>query len=143
MANYGLQSTPSRIPFTGYSPTLGNGDAVTPGTSGYVYSNGITQGDAQLARLFRNGAANSAAVRVMYTLLGAAVGGTATKTVARVQAVVGGAGGAMPIETINLVNRVTTAADLTAVQALFNRTTFPATYVADASGNGGGGKGAY
>jgi hypothetical protein len=44
------------------------------------------------------------------------------------------------IETVNLVNRATTANDLAAFQALLTRNTFPATYPPDVSGNGGGGK---
>jgi hypothetical protein len=44
------------------------------------------------------------------------------------------------IETINIVNRATTAADLTAFQALISRVVQPSTYPPDISGNGGGGK---
>jgi hypothetical protein len=140
MANYGLQTTPSQIPFTGYSNTLGGSSAAQGATSGYVYANGLLSADSDVAREFRNGGQVGAVNRILYALLGAAVGGNATKTKAQVQHVVGAPGGLIPIETITLVNRNTTAADLTAVQAIFNRTVFPATYVVDVGGNGGGGK---
>jgi hypothetical protein len=140
MAVYGLQATPGYVAFTGYTNTLGTGPANTSATSGQVLSIGITQTDARLMKTFRRGAGTAAAIQLLYTLLGAATGGTATKTKKQVQGVVGGAGGMTPIETITLVNRATTAADLTAFQALLTRTPFPASYVADLSGNGGGGK---
>lgn len=141
MATYGLQATPGVVAFTGYTNSLGAGPANIYSTSGQVYSNGITQNDAIMARTFRNGAATAAAIRLMRTLLGAAAGSTATKTKAQVQAVQGGnLTGVQTIETINLVNRATTAADLTAFQALLDRDVKPATYIEDASGNGGGGK---
>jgi hypothetical protein len=41
------------------------------------------------------------------------------------------------------VNRNTTAADVTQITALLDRTTYPASYPVDLSGNGGGGKLAY
>jgi hypothetical protein len=140
MANYGLTTTPSRIAFTGYSPTLGGGDAATPSTSGYVYANGLFDQDSDLARILRNGGASAAVNRIVYALLGAAAGSNATKTKPQVQHVTGAPGGLVPIETITLVNRNTTAADLVAVKALFDRTVFPSTYAVDAGGNGGGGK---
>jgi hypothetical protein len=50
-------------------------------------------------------------------------------------------GGARSIETIDEVNRTTAAADVTSLNAnIFNEKRFPATYIEDASGNGGGGK---
>jgi hypothetical protein len=51
---------------------------------------------------------------LIVALLGAVAGGTATKTRARVVAAVE-LGGARPIETINVINRVTTAADVTQI----------------------------
>jgi hypothetical protein len=64
--------------------------------------------------------------RVGYTLLGAAVGGTATDTYTRRTAPTGltdskGLGGLITMETVTTVNRATTAADLTAWQNIFNR----------------------
>lgn len=138
MATYGL-GTPGQVPFTGWSFTLGNGQANLGSTSGYAQFNGIQQGDDRIAKMFRNGAQTAATTQILYALLGAATGGTATKTKARVQHVQGAPGGLIPIETITLVNRPTVANDLTAFQALLTRNPFPATYAPDLSGNGGGG----
>jgi hypothetical protein len=139
MATYGLNATPSQVPFTGYSNTLGSGPANVPATVGYAYFNGIQQGDDRIAKMLRNGGQTGGTTSLIYALLGAATGGTATKTKTRVVAQNGQNVGAPQIETINLINRATTAADLTAIQALFNRVVQPASYPADLSGNGGGG----
>jgi len=140
MATYGLETTPGQVPFTGYTNTLGSGAANQGSTSGYAQFNGVQQGDDRMAKMFRNGAMTSAVTRLMYTLLGAAPGSNATKTKAQVQWQQGSPGGLIPIETITLVSRNTTAADLAAFQALMNRTPTPSSYPADLSGNGGGGK---
>ncbi len=143
MATYGLGATPSQVPFTGYSNTLGVNVANAGATSGYAYFNGVSQGDDRIAKMMRNGAATAGVMQLMYRLLGFAAGQTATKTKAQVKAQNGSDVGSPQVEVINLVNRATTAADLTAFQALMNRTVFPATYAPDASGNGGGGKVTY
>jgi hypothetical protein len=140
MATYGLGAVPGRVPFTGYTNTMGAGAANAEATSGYVAFNGVQQGDDRIAKMLRNGGATAGVTQLLYMLLGAAAGGTAAKTKKQVQGVVGGFGGAAPIETINLINRATTPADLVAFQALLNRSVFPASYPADVSGNGGGGK---
>lgn len=140
MATYGLETVPGQVPFTGYSNTLGSGVANEPATAGYVMFNGVQQGDDRLAKMFRNGAMTSAVTQLMYTLLGAATGATATKTKTQVQGQTGAPGGLVTIETITLVNRATTANDLAAFQALLRRLPAPASYPADLSGNGGGGK---
>jgi hypothetical protein len=140
MANYGLSTVPSRIPFTGFTGTLGSNDAASGSTSGYVYANGLFDQDSDIARILRNGGQSSAVNRIIYALLGAGTGGNATKTKVQVQGNLGSASSVPVIETITLVNRNTTAADLTAIQALFNRTVYPSTYAVDVSGNGGGGK---
>jgi len=142
MATYGL-GTVGAVPFTGYTNTLGVGPANSAASAGQVYYNGVQQGDDRIVKMLRNGGMTSGVTALIYALLGAATGGTATKTKKQVQHVTGSPGGVVPIETVTLVNRATTAADLTAFQALFNRTVFPATYVADLSGNGGGGKVTY
>jgi hypothetical protein len=139
MATYGF-NPPGSVPFTGYTNTLGSGPANAEATSGSIYYNGITQGDDRLAKMLRNGAASLKLRRVITTLLGAAPGANATQTKVQVQAVQGGASGLIPIETVTLMNRATTAADVTAVNALMFRNPFPANYAVDASGNGGGGK---
>lgn len=139
MATYGLQTTPGRVAFTGYTNTLGTNDANSGQTAGYVQNNGIFALDDWIAKQVRNTGGAAAAKALWYALLGATTGGTATATKKQVQHVSGAPGGLVPIETITLVNRVTTAADLTAFQALMNRTPTPSSYAPDLSGNGGGG----
>lgn len=139
MATYGLNGT-GRVPFSGYTNTLGNGAANADATSGSVQFNGITQGDFYVNQPLGLGGQVAGVLQLLYTLLGAAPGATATKTKRQVQHVQGAPGGAIPIEVITLVNRATTAADLTAFQQMFTRANGPITYPADLSGNGGGGK---
>lgn len=143
MANYGVGTTPSQVPFTGYTNTLGSGVANSASASGYVYSNGVFQHDDRIAKVVRNGGMSAAMKAIWYALMGAAAGGTATASKKQVQGVTGSPGGPVPIETVTLINRTTTAADLTAFQALMNRNVNPASYPADLSGNGGGGKVTY
>lgn len=143
MATYGLGSTVGQVPFTGYTNTLGPTVANSGSATGYVQNNGVFQGDDMIAKQIRNQGGAAAAKAIWYALLGAATGGTANATKKQVQHVTGAPGGLIPIETITLVNRTTTAADLTAFQALMNRTPTPASYPADLSGNGGGGHVAY
>jgi hypothetical protein len=143
MATYGIETVPGQVQWTGFSNTLGSGAANQPATAGYVMFNGTQQGDDRLAKMFRNGAMTSAVTQLMYTLLGAAVGGTATKTKTQVQWQLSSPGGLIPIETVTLVNRATTANDLNAFQNLLRRVPAPAVYAPDISGNGGGGKGTW
>jgi hypothetical protein len=93
---------------------------------------------------------------LMYTLITGAVGDTALATYARVQPPVGPSsaipavtgvgdmGGNVPIETVTVINRATTAADATYLADMVNGEMQPGPssliLVADASGNGGGGK---
>src|SRR5215831_11297732 len=139
MATYGIGATPGQVPFTGYTNTLGPSVANSASTAGYVYNNSIFQNDDAIAKVVRTGGMSAADKSLWYALLGAAAGGTATATKKQVQHVTGAPGGLIPIETITLVNRATTAADLTAFQALMNRVVYPSTYQPDLSGNGGGG----
>lgn len=147
MAVYGVNTSTGAanggvIPFTGWSSTLGAGSANSGSTSGAVQFNGQTQEDYPVANSLQRGA-NRAALAILKAAIGAAAG-TAIGDVnyKRVQAQVPG-GGLMPIETVSVVNRNTTAADLTALTALLSRSVAPSTYVADLSGNGGGGKLSY
>jgi hypothetical protein len=77
------------------------------------------------------------------TLLGAAVGGAASKTHTQVQAVTpefgpGVGGGARTIETVTDISRNTTATDLARLKEMtFAVSSRPASYVKDLSGNGG------
>ena len=78
-------------------------------------------------------------------LNGAAPGGTATATHRRIVSDVNAAspevgGGVRATEVRNDVNRVTTAADETMIDAILDRTFAPTTYPRDRAGNGGGGK---
>lgn len=133
------------VPFTGFSPTLGIPDAVTPAVSGVVWNNGMMQQDNYISRPLRSGW-NRSTRALMLALLGAATGGSAVanKTWVVGQQQAGGTtpqgGGMVQIATFALVNRVTTAADLTNMQSLINHGPVPASYPADLSTNGGGGK---
>lgn len=139
MATYGLGSS-GHVPFTGYTNSLGVGDATTPSQSGYVAFNGIQQGDDRIVKMLRNGGGTIASTRILYTLLGAAVGALAIQTKKQIKWEQGSPGGLIPVETINIVNRATNASDLAAFQALISRVVQPSVYPPDLSGNGGGGK---
>lgn len=143
MALYG--QTAGFVPFTGFTPTL-DGDAITPAVSGSVQFDGNTQNDAAFSRLMRK-RANGAIKRLLIALTGAASGGTATETYPRVTAVSGltsptALGGVVPIETLTQIGRATTATDVANLKAMFARTS-SITFVADVSGNGGGGRGGF
>jgi hypothetical protein len=139
MATYGLGSS-GGIQFTGYTNTLGAGNAANGATTGFVYFNGIQQGDDRIVKMLRNGGGTIASTRILYTLLGAAVGANATQTKKQIKWEQGSPGGLIPVETINIVNRATNASDLAAFQALISRVVQPSVYPPDLSGNGGGGK---
>jgi len=72
------------------------------------------------------------------TLNGAAAGAASTKTYSQIEANVE-QGGKRTVETVNLINRVTTAADITEINdhllALTSKTTFGASPVANKDGN--------
>lgn len=141
MATYGPFLPVGFIPFSGFTPTLGVTDAIVPQTSGVVQMNGMTQGDNQIARSLYQGP-NRLLRRLMLTLLGAATGASAVENRSRVAATqatftVNDNGGLIPIETVAVINRVTTALDLTNTLAVISRS-FTPTYAVDASGNGGG-----
>lgn len=139
MATYGL-GTAGHVPFTGYTNTLGVGAANADATSGYVAMNGIQQGDDRIVKMLRNGGGTIAGTRLLYSLLGAAIGALAVQTKKQVKWDQGSPGGLIPIELINIVNRNTNASDLVAWQALISRVVQPSVYPPDLSGNGGGGK---
>jgi hypothetical protein len=139
MALYGPNA--GFVPFTGFSPTLGVSDAVVPVTSGNVQMNGMTQQDGAIARNLFHGT-NRVVRRLLIALIGSAAGGNATENRARVQAnqstfAPTDNGGLVPIETVALINRNTTAADDTNLTALISRTPVP-TYAVDVSGIGSG-----
>lgn len=138
MATYGIGPTPGFVQFTGYTPTLGVGPANVDATTGRVQFNGITQGDFYINQPLGLGGQVAAVLQLLTTILGAVPGTTATKTKKQVQGVLGSAVPA--VETVTLVNRATTAADVTAFLAMLTRANGPITYPGDLSGNGGGGK---
>lgn len=149
MATYGLNGT-GQIPFTGWTNVLGNvstgGQPSAPASTGAVAFNGITQTDAALARIFRKGGQSKGVKAIWYALTLSGVGSTATASYKRIQARQAfntDMGGAQPIETVSVMNRSVTTADITAFTSLMNRLVSPASYPADLSNNGGGGKGAW
>lgn len=82
---------------------------------------------------------------LMRALNGVAPGATATVTFKEIQALNGVGnpivnGGKRVIETDNDVNRVTTAADVTLINGIFNKLFAPNPYPVDKSRNGGGNK---
>lgn len=93
---------------------------------------------------------------LLLTLLGVAPGQAALASYKRVQPPVGPSastpqvtgvgdmGGNVSIETVTVIDRVSAAADVTYLTSLFDGTMYPGpnsiTFVADAGGNGGGGK---
>ena len=80
---------------------------------------------------------------LLLTTIGASAGSAAADTYKRIEAQVGNedflaTGGVVPIETVTVIGRNTTAADVTALKAMLTRISAPTTYPADKSGNGGG-----
>lgn len=79
---------------------------------------------------------------LMRELNGATTGDAALAQHVRVQGaqiLQNDAGGVRPIETVDLLNRVTAAGDVTLIEDMLTEQRDP-TYPADLSGNGGGGK---
>lgn len=147
MATYGPGATAGFVTFTGFSPTLGVSDATTPSASGgLVQFNGMGQQDGRLSLLLSRGP-DRVMRELILTLLGVVAGSTALEQRTSVTAVTAtssaqGMGGLRGVSTNDLINRVTAAGDITNVTAALTRTPI-VTYVADASGNGGGGHGGY
>lgn len=147
MALYGPNTPAGFIPFTGYSPTLGAGDAVTGTTSGLVQFNGMTQFDEVINHLLKS-RQGLVARKLLQTLIGIVPGSTATQNVSRVAGIQafsapGPYGGLVAIESVALINRATTATDVTNLNGILLQSDAPATYATDVSGNGGGGRGGY
>lgn len=141
---YGINNPNGVFGGPGFSPTLGAADAVTPTTLAYIQRSGNTQFDGEINHWLRT-AGSRATRKILLTLLGVAPGQTATETRYRVKAQQAlndptMLGGLVPIEGVGLVSRATTSADVTALTAMLSRVPAPATYPADVSGNGGGGK---
>lgn len=142
MATYGPNS--GTVPFTGFTPTLGDADAVNSAASGTIQRNGLSNSDAPLARMLTSHPMRPIR-EVLLTLVNGNVGDAASETYKRRRGVTSvddttALGGLVTIDTTTLISRNTAAADQTNLTALLTREPKPATYVADASGNGGGGK---
>jgi hypothetical protein len=139
MTTYSLNNGQPGISFTGYSNMLSAG-GTDAAAIGYVYFNGITQGDERIAKMLRNGAASLRLRRLIFTLINSGVGTVASETKKQIKWEQGSPGGLIPIESVVVLNRATNNADQTAISALLYRNPAPATYATDVSGNGGGGK---
>src|SRR5438309_12059539 len=116
MATYGPLTPAGTVPFSGFTPTLGTTDAITPVTTGAAQFNGMTQEDARISHALRHGN-NRETRRLMITLLSNSVGTNATESRVRVQAVPTtfsalDNGGVVRIETVRLICMSWTATDV-------------------------------
>lgn len=131
------------VAWTGYSPSLGSGTAVVGATSGALQF-GNSALPMHITRQLRRTQSRSL-MKVWRALTGAAAGSNATVNRERVKAVVAkddpsAIGGLVQMELQSVINRNTTAADVTYIDTIFDKLTAPSPYVTDASGNGGGAK---
>lgn len=132
------------VAFTGFTPTLGSSSVTPDASGGNVFANGLTQQDAAIARILFTGN-NRVIRRLLNVTIGAAAGDSTVEsrtfiTAFQMSGVADAqqGGGTRPIAAVDLINRVSTATDVTNLKAMINRSPVP-TYVADASGIGGGG----
>ncbi len=114
--------------------------SVSSGLFGSSYStiDGSNPRRTGVEQLFRKNGFRSIN-ELLITLIGTAAGGAALKQVKKVNATQQlnsfGNGGLITIDTEDIINRVSTSADITDLNLLLTTATAPATYVADASGN--------
>jgi hypothetical protein len=113
------------------------------GANNTVEQNNTTR--SHLTKLVARGRGNRKLMALMRALNGVAAGGTAAvshvqRTATPDLTAAYSGGGAVPIATVSDVNRVTTAADQTLINAIFDKVFAPSPYPTDASGNGGGNK---
>ena len=101
-----------------------------------VNKNSLSQ---RLSKLMRRGG-NRKTKELLLTVLGTAPGLTASSTYTRKQAEEGQQEAVATQETVTVIGRATTSADVTALRADLEREFVPSTYPTDVSGNGGGGK---
>ncbi len=111
--------------FTGFSPTLGEGNATVPTEVGSVTTQGVTSADYFYAQAYRRGGAR-ALKALTQALNGALPGATAYAGRGQVQAVnstftVGEFGGLRPVEVKEVINRPTTDADVSDLLAILRR----------------------
>jgi len=143
---------------TGYQGFwVGNGDFVTYSPIARAAQGWRSKLEWQIAQLMLKQQYREQ--RALFTaLIGAVAGGTATSTFSRVQAPAGPSGtppavtgtgdlgGLVPIETVTVINRATTAADVSYLKDIMSGSMVPAgkspsiTFPADLGGNGGGGR---
>lgn len=112
-------------------------DGVKPVTGGYSLLVNEDSNNTGITRLMRQPGMRKAKA-LLAALIGAAAGGTATGTTARVEGItsVNGLGGKRNVETVTAVNRATTAADVTALKAvLAGRAVAPSYTNVEKSGN--------
>lgn len=136
------------IPWTGYSPTMGTGAANVAAVAGAL-QNGESYIADKVSRMLRRPQYRGQR-KLWQILTGAAPGSNATDNYGRVKAFqaipdYAKLGGLVQTESAPRVGsttagRNTTAADETRIEAMIARVVKPSTYVADLSGNGGGGK---
>lgn len=99
----------------------------------------------QFSKLLRQ-RGNRPLARLLYALTGAAAGGSAQESFGQLTSVQGlgdptSNGGRRTITSVNAINRVTTAGDITLIQALLTQIfgpTIPTGYPTDRGGGGGG-----
>lgn len=142
MTAYGPNT--GKVPFTGFTHTLGDGEVDFRSTSGHAQFNGMTQADGKLSRHFRT-RGNRVLRELFLTLLAGSTGSAASEVYSRVEAKqmntdAQGGGGLVSVESVTQIGRNAAAADVTNTVAAMSRVTKPSTYATDASGNGGGGK---
>jgi hypothetical protein len=129
--------------WTGWSPTLGPTSSVVGSTSGQLQFNNSPI-VYRLQNTFRR-TQSRPLDKVWRALTGVVAGSNATVNRERVKGVQAyldpsAIGGLVQMELQSVINRNTTAADVTYIQTILDKITAPSPYVADSSGNGGGSK---
>jgi hypothetical protein len=131
------------IAWTGYSPTLGAGAANVGANSGQLQF-GNPAIDYRLENTLRRSQMRPF-MKVLRALTGAVAGSNATVNRERVKGTPAkddpaALGGIVQMELQSVINRNTTAADVTFIQSVLDEITAPSPYAVDVGGNGGGGK---
>ena len=106
------------------------------GTDQYSLVDGINPISTKIQQTFQRRSMR-ADKELLTELIGVAAGATALATEGQIDAPTDGdVGGLRTVNTVDLVNRVTASADVTALTDFLSFTTNPNPYVADLSGNG-------
>jgi hypothetical protein len=115
------------------------------GQDAYALQNNRPSRQRNIEKMFR-GQSLRVVKALMQGLIGATSGSNVTDTRKRIQAVqtlgsIDNLGGKQTVETVSLINRNTTAADVTNLKKYAgSRASYPSSYPVDKAGNGGGGK---